>query len=145
MSAQDAVKRIQLGTKEPENWIELVKFAAVGASGYVVNLAVFAVLVEVLGVHHILGAIGAFCVAVSNNFLWNRHWTFDAAGGHAGSQAWRFLTVSVVGLGINLVILALLVDVLELPEVASQAIAVAIVMPINFVGNRLWTFRPSAR
>lgn len=145
MSAQDAVKRIQLGTKEPENWIELVKFAAVGASGYVVNLAVFAVLVEVLGVHHILGAIGAFCVAVTNNFLWNRHWTFDAAAGHAGSQAWRFLTVSVVGLGLNLVILALLVDVLELPEVASQAIAVAIVMPINFVGNRLWTFRPSAR
>ena len=62
----------------------------VGASGYVVNLAVFAALVEGLGVHHILGAIGAFCVAVTNNFLWNRHWTFDASGGHAGQQAWRF-------------------------------------------------------
>ncbi|MEO8093267.1 MAG: GtrA family protein, partial [bacterium] len=145
MSAQDVFRRIHLGAKEPENWIELVKFAAVGASGYVVNISVFAVLVEGLGVHHILGAIGAFCVAVSNNFLWNRHWTFDAADGHAGAQAWRFLTVSVVGLGINIAILALLVDVAGLPEVASQAIAVAVVMPINFVGNRLWTFRPSAR
>lgn len=145
MSAPDVVRRIHLGTKEPGNWIELLKFAAVGGSGYVVNLAVFAVLVEALGVHHILGAIGAFIVAVTNNFLWNRHWTFDAAGGHAGSQAWRFLTVSIVGLGLNLAILALLVDVAELPEVASQAIAVAIVLPVNFLGNRLWTFSSGSR
>lgn len=145
MSAPDVVRRIHLGTKEPGNWIELLKFAAVGGSGYVVNLAVFAVLVEALGVHHILGAIGAFIVAVTNNFLWNRHWTFDAAGGHAGSQAWRFLTVSIVGLGLNLAILALLVDVAGLQELASQAIAVAIVLPVNFLGNRLWTFSSGSR
>ena len=50
------------------------------------------------------------------------------------------LTVSVIGLGINIALLALLVDVIELPELAGQAIAVAIVMPVNFLGNRLWTF-----
>ena len=76
-------------------------------------------------------AIGAFCVAVTNNFLWNRHWTFDAAGGHAGEQAWRFLTVSVLGLGINLAALSLLVDVAGLPELPGQALAVAIVMPVE--------------
>ena len=96
-------RRIGLGAREPANWVELFKFGAVGASGYVVNLIVFAILVEGLGAHHFPAAIGAFCVAIANNFLWNRHWTFDAAGGHAGEQAWRFLTVSVLGLGINLV------------------------------------------
>ncbi|MGI9021344.1 MAG: GtrA family protein [Solirubrobacterales bacterium] len=134
------LRRIRLGTNELANWVELFKFGAVGASGYAVNLAVFAALVEGLGAHHIAGAIGAFAVAVTNNFLWNRHWTFDAAGGRAGEQAWRFFAVSVLGLGINLGVLYLLVDVAGLSELPGQAIAVAVAMPANFLGNKLWTF-----
>ena len=134
------IQRIRLGTREPANWVELFKFGVVGASGYVVNLVVFAILVEGLDTHHIAAAVGAFCVAVTNNFLWNRHWTFDATGGRAAEQAWRFLAVSVAGLGINLGILAQLVDAAGVAELPAQAIAVAIAMPANFVGNRLWTF-----
>ena len=134
------VRRVHLGTREPANWVQLFKFGVVGATGYVVNLLVFAALVEGLDVHHIPAAVGAFVVAVTNNFLLNRHWTFEARGGHAGEQAWRFLTVAIVGLGINLVALTLLVDVIGLPELAGQALAVAIAMPANFLGNRMWTF-----
>jgi len=134
------LRRIGLGTREPGNWVELFKFGAVGVSGYFVNLVVFAILVEGLGVHHIAGAVGAFAVAITNNFLWNRHWTFDAKGGHAGEQAWRFFTVSLIGLGVNLAVLALLVDVAGMAELPAQAIAVAIAMPVNFLGNKLWTF-----
>ena len=133
-------RRIHLGTRRPANWLQLFKFGLVGASGYVVNIAVFAVLAEGAGVHHIAAAIGAFCVAVTNNFLWNRHWTFRASAGHAGFQAARFVTVSVAALGLNLIALELLVSVAELPEVPSQAIAVALAMPVNFIGNKLWTF-----
>jgi putative flippase GtrA len=104
-----------------------------------------AALVERLGAHHIVAAVGAFCVAVTNNFLWNRHWTFDASDGHAGEQAWRFLTVSLLGLGINLAVLYLLVDVAGLPELPGQALAVAIAMPANLLGNRLWTFGSDER
>ena len=88
--------RIHLGTRKPENWVQLFKFGLVGGTGYVINLAVFAVLDQAFGVHHIPAAVGAFCVAVTNNFLWNRHWTFRAADGHAGFQAARFFTVSVL-------------------------------------------------
>src|ERR671918_379021 len=95
-------RRIHLGTRKPANWMQLFKFGVVGATGYVVNLAVFAVLVAFLDVHHIPAAIAAFCIAVMNNFLWNRHWTFalTAPDGHAGFQAARFFTVSVLGLGV---------------------------------------------
>ncbi len=134
------LRRIGIGAREPTNWVQLFKFGVVGATGYAVNLIVFAILVEGLGVHHIAAAIGAFLVAVTNNFLLNRHWTFDAAGGHAGEQAWRFLAVSLIGLGVNLGVLALLVDGAELAELPSQAIAVAVAMPVNFLGNKLWTF-----
>jgi putative flippase GtrA len=100
---------------------------------------VFAIVVGPFSVHHIPAAIIAFCVAVTNNFWWNRHWTFDAKHGHAGFQAARFFTVSVLALVINLIALKLLVGggVGELP---AQAISVAIAMPFNFVGNKLWTF-----
>jgi putative flippase GtrA len=138
-SPADVARRIGRGTRRPENWVQLVKFGVVGATGYFVNLTVFALLVELLEVHHIPAAMAAFVVAVSNNFLWNRHWTFDAAHGHAGFQAARFFAVSIAALLINLVVLEGLVraGVAELP---AQAVAVAFAMPFNFVGNKLWTF-----
>jgi dolichol-phosphate mannosyltransferase len=134
------LRRIHLGTRKPANWMQLLRFGLVGASGYVVNLAVFAFASGVLDVHHIAAAVLAFCVAVINNFAWNRHWTFDAGGGHAGFQAARFLTVSVAGLGINLGLLELFVSGVGMPELPAQAVAVALTMPVNFVGNKLWTF-----
>ena len=133
-------RRIHLGTRKPANWVQLVKFGLVGGSGYAVNLIVFAALTAAVGLHHIPAAIGAFCVAVSNNFLWNRHWTFGAGDGHAGFQAARFFAVSLVGLAFNLVLLELLISAAGLPELPAQAVAVALSMPVNFVGNKLWTF-----
>jgi putative flippase GtrA len=134
------VRRIHLGTRKPENWVQLFKFGLVGGSGYVVNLVVFAVLTEAAGIHHIAAAVLSFGVAVSNNFLLNRHWTFQATEGHAGFQAARFFAVSLLALGVNLVFLYLLVDVASAPELPSQALAVAGAMPFNFLGNKLWTF-----
>jgi putative flippase GtrA len=134
------VRRVHLGTRKPDNWVQLFKFGVVGATGYAVNLAVFALLTQALDLHHIPAAIGAFCVAVSNNFVWNRHWTFQARDGHPGFQAARFFAVSVAGLGFNLLVLELLISNAGLAEVPAQAIAVALSMPVNFVGNKLWTF-----
>ena len=139
MSRGGVARRIGRGTRQRENWVQLVQFGLVGASGYVVNLTVFALLAGLLDVHHIPAAIGAFCIAVTNNFIWNRHWTFDARHGHAGFQAAKFLTISVLALGINLVALELLIKT-GFAELAAQALAVALAMPFNFVGNKLWTF-----
>jgi putative flippase GtrA len=139
MTPVKTAKRIGRGTLNPGNWLQLFQFGLVGASGYIVNLAVFAVVVGPLGIHHIAAAIIAFCVAVMNNFWWNRHWTFDAKQGHAGFQAARFFTVSVFALVINLIVLELLVRG-GMGDLPAQAIAVAVAMPFNFVGNKLWTF-----
>jgi dolichol-phosphate mannosyltransferase len=139
MTPVQTAKRIGRGTLKPGNWIQLIQFGVVGVSGYVINLAVFALLNGPLSIHYIPAAILSFSVAVLNNFWWNRHWTFDAKHGHAGFQAARFFTVSVLALVVNLIALKLLVGggVAELP---AQAIAVALAMPFNFIGNKLWTF-----
>lgn len=132
--------RLGAAARRPASWWQLFKFGLVGASGYVINLAVFALLNGSLGIHYSLAAIGAFCVAVSSNFFWNRHWTFGAGDGHAGFQAARFLTVSVAALVINLAVLEMLVASAALGELPAQAIAVAVAMPFNFLGNKLWAF-----
>ena len=130
----------------PHNWMQLVKFSVVGASGYVINLAVYSALLKGAGVHYRTAAVLAFCVAVTNNFLWNRHWTFDAKDGHAGFQAARFFVVSLFALAFNLAVLELLVTVADVPKIPAQAIAVLAATPLNFVGNKLWSFsRPGAR
>ncbi len=131
--------RITAGLRRSHNWLQLVKFCAVGGSGYVVNLCVFAVAVELLGVHHLVGATLAFLVAVTNNFWWNRHWTFRARDGHAGFQAARFFAVSVVAFVLAATVLELLVraGVSELP---AQAISIVVATPLNFVGNKMWSF-----
>jgi dolichol-phosphate mannosyltransferase len=139
-TARHTARRVHLGVRKPSNWFQLVRFGLVGASGYIVNLVTFTLLVHGLDLDYRLAATGAFLVAVTNNFLWNRHWTFDARDGHAGFQAARFLIVSVVAFLFNLAFLELLVSVLGLPEVPAQALAVAFATPLNFVGNKLWTF-----
>ena len=139
MTPGQTAKRIGRGTLKPGNWLQLFQFGLVGASGYLINLAVFALFNGLLNVHYIAAAIIAFGVAVMNNFWWNRHWTFDAKHGHAGFQAARFFTVSVLALVVNLIALKLLVGG-GMSELPAQAIAVAIAMPFNFIGNKLWTF-----
>jgi putative flippase GtrA len=122
------------------NWEQLAKFCVVGASGYVVNLAVYATLVEVVGIHYLLAAVCSFVVAVTNNYTWNRLWTFRHQRGHFAYQGIRFFVVSVVALGANLLVLRILVAV-GLGKIVAQAIAIVLVTPLNFVGNKLWSFR----
>jgi dolichol-phosphate mannosyltransferase len=132
--------RLRAAARRPASWLQLLKFGIVGGSGYLINLAVFALLAGGLGLHHIAAAIGAFCVAFANNFLWNRHWTFEAGHGHPGFQAARFFAVSVAALLINLAVLEVLVTGTSMGDLTAQAIAVAVAMPFNFLGNKLWTF-----
>jgi putative flippase GtrA len=140
VSPSEFAYRLSAAARRPASWWQLVKFGLVGVSGYLVNLGVFALLTGNLGVHHLIAAVGAFCVAVSSNFFWNRHWTFAAGHGHAGFQAARFFAVSIAALIVNLVVLEALVGGTSLGELPAQAIAVAIAMPFNFLGNKLWTF-----
>jgi putative flippase GtrA len=133
--------RVRHGMREQHNWVQLGKFLLVGLSGYVVNLLVFTFSLEVLDVHHIAAATFAFAVAVMNNFWWNRHWTFAARGGHAGFQAARFFAISVTAFLIQIAILEILVTSADLPKVLAQAVSLVLATPVNFLGNKMWSFR----
>src|SRR5688572_26919282 len=131
-------RRILRGTRKQQNWLELAKFGMVGLSGYGVNLLVFTLLLR-LDAPLTLAAVGAFTVALTNNFLWNRHWTFVSTDGRKRQQAPRFVVISLLAFGFNLAALHTLVA-FGLSEISAQALSVAAAMPVNFVGNKLWTF-----
>jgi dolichol-phosphate mannosyltransferase len=139
-------RRLRAGVRSLDNWKQLFKFCAVGGSGYVVNLIVFTFFFTTLGVHHLVAALAAFLFAVANNFWWNRHWTFDARDGHAGFQAARFFAVSGFAFLFAAAILEGLVRFTEVPEVGAQAISIVVATPLNFVGNKMWSFaaRPTS-
>jgi putative flippase GtrA len=137
----ELASRAGLALQRPHNWIQLAKFCTVGASGYVVNLTVYAVLIHAAGLHYLAAAVCSFLVAVTNNYTWNRLWTFRGQRGHVAYQGMRFLVVSVAALGLNLVFLRVLVA-LGVGKIPAQAIAIVLVTPVNFVANKLWSFSP---
>jgi len=134
-----AVESVVRALRAPHNWVQLAKFCAVGASGYVINLAVYTVLLKWAGLHYLASAFFSFLVAVANNYWWNRHWTFRGQRGHFAYQGMRFAVVSAVALVANLIVLHVLVT-LGVGKVVSQAIAIVVVTPLNFIGNKLWSF-----
>ncbi len=132
--------RVRQGMRHGHNWVQLVKFSLVGGSGYVINLGVFTLAVSALGLHHLLGATIAFAVAVSNNFWWNRRWTFAARAERARFQALRFFAVSMAAFLVQAATLHALVTSAGMPELVGQAVSVAAATPLNFVGNKMWSF-----
>ena len=126
--------------RQRHNWAQLAKFCVVGASGYAVNLAVYTALLNGANWDYRLAATGSFVVAVTNNYVWNRLWTFRHSRGHFAFQGMRFFLVALLAYAGNLLILTVLVE-LGAGEIISQAIAIVLVTPANFVGNKLWSFR----
>jgi putative flippase GtrA len=133
--------RLLDGMRRPANWLQLVRFGIVGAVGFVVNLAVYTLFVHSVGVDYRVASVAAWLVAVLNNFVLNRHWTFDARGDRAHRQAVRFLLVSLAAEVFSLLLLTLFVEVIGIAKVPAQALAVGGSMPLNFLGNKLWSFR----
>jgi len=133
--------RVRHGVRRPHNWFQLGRFATVGASGYVVNLSVFAAAVHGAAIDYRVAAVLAFVVSVINNFWWNRHWTFAAREGHPIFQGARFFTVSLIAFGFTYLVLITLVSMVGVPKVVAQAIAIVAGTPLSFVGQKLWSFQ----
>jgi len=130
--------RASQALRSPHNWIQLAKFAAVGATGYAINLGVYAALLGI-GAHK--AAAVSFVVSAASNYWWNRHWTFANQRGHFAYQGMRFFVVALFALGVNQLWLLVFLDWLGWGKITSQAVAIVLVTPLNFIGNKLWSFR----
>ena len=136
-----ATARTVQALRRPHNWIQLFKFGLVGASGFAINLVVYKLLLG-HGPHQ--AAAVSFVVAAASNYWWNRHWTFANEKGNFAYQGARFFAVALVSLAVNQLWLLVFLDWLGWGKIVSQAVAIVLVTPLNFLGNKLWSFRADA-
>ena len=131
---------------------QFMKFGLVGASGVVVNLVVFNLTMRTwawlsghqggdlpLTAEYLANALG-FAVSVLSNYVVNRRWTFRSTASKRREMP-RFYVVSITAYAVNALVFHLCRVRLELTPNLSQLIAIACVMPINFIFNKLWSFR----
>jgi dolichol-phosphate mannosyltransferase len=122
---------------------QFLRFCAVGASGYAVNLAVYTVLLAA-GLHYLGAAAISFLAAAASNYAWNRAWTFRAVGAPVLGQGARAMLVSGLSLGANQLFLLALVAA-GAGHLAAQAVAILLVTPFSFTANKLWAFADAPR
>jgi len=132
--------RVAASLRSGRNWRQLAKFCVVGAIGYVINLAVYHTLLGE-GLHYLAAATCSFLVAVTSNYTLNRHWTFRDQRAGVATQGMRFFLVSLASLAANLAVLHVLIRYGGVEKFYANAIAIILVTPLNFIGNKLWSFR----
>ena len=125
---------------------QFVRFALVGSSGVLTNLAVYSSLIYLLYVHYLIAATVSFVTAMTGNFILNLRWTFkthDQGIRAIGDQYLRYATVTIISYGINIVALWILVDFWDWHKVLAQLTAIFMTTISNFLGSKLWAFKVS--
>lgn len=125
---------------QDEVFVKFIKFGIVGFSGLIIDFGLTWISKEKLKIQkYIANAIG-FSVAATSNYFLNRVWTFRSLNPEIALEYSQFILVSLIGLGINTLILWLIVSRLKFNFYLSKVFAVIVVMLWNFFANLLFTF-----
>lgn len=119
---------------------KFLKFGVVGCSGMIVDFGLTYLCKEILRINKFLSNAIGFIVAATSNYFFNRLWTFESHNEEIGVQYLQFMTVSVIGLGINSLVLYLLNEKLKWNFYFSKLIAIGVTTIWNFFANLLFTF-----
>jgi putative flippase GtrA len=120
---------------------EFVKFCLVGLTNLIIYLSVYWLMTRLLHWHYLPASVMGFVFAVSWSFVMNLNWTFKHKTGDVRIKYLKFFVANLIGLGINLVLLTLFIEIVKLYDLLAQLIVTVICAFINFAISRFWTFR----
>lgn len=115
------------------------RYVVVGLTGYAVQVTSFTALVHVAGLDYRLAGLFAGLLALVNNFVLNRQWTFQAKQGQIGRQVVSYAIISAVFFAAQLAVLHVFV-VAGTPDVPAEAVSILAVVPANFFAQRRYSF-----
>lgn len=124
-------------------WLQLSKlfrYGIVGCSGLVIDYAITYICKEKLRFNKYLANIMGFTIAVVNNYIWNRLWTFQSVNQHITTEFGSFLVISIIGLILNTTFLYFLHEKKKANFYLSKAFVILLVLLWNFSANSLITF-----
>jgi len=124
---------------------EILKFGITGGLGTITNLLIFFLLVDLGKLPEIPISIGCFIIAGTQNYFLNHLWSFReyTENTRVSINRWAmFLFGSLVGLGVNILVMKLVILNFVLPwKFIAQACGIAAGMVINFIISKFVIFR----
>ena len=123
---------------------KLLRFGLVGISGMVIDFSITWFCKERLHWNKFISNAAGFSCAVTNNFLWNRYWTFHDTSHPLTVQFISFALVALAGLAINTALLYLLSRYLKTNFYLIKLIVTGLVFLWNYGINLLFTFNSAA-
>jgi len=120
---------------------QLIKFALVGITGMGLDFGTTWLLKEKVKINKFVANAAGFSIAVVNNFILNKYWTFDNQNPIATEQFVKFLVISIVGLGINSLLLFILLKKIKGNFYLVKLAVIGLVFFWNFSANYLYTFK----
>jgi len=120
--------------------LKFIKFAAVGMSGLIVDYAFTYIFKEYFKVQKYVSNSIGFTIAASTNYVLNRIWTFNSDNPDIAVEYTEFLVISIIGLGLNNLILWLIVSRFKINFYVAKFFAICVVTLWNFLANFFITF-----
>lgn len=118
---------------------QIIRFAFVGGGAFVIDYGVMIFLTEVGGLNYLISSAISFTVSVIFNYIMSVKWVFNVSGERSQTQDFAvFIVLSVIGLGINSLIMWIAVDKLHIFYMISKIGATAIVMVYNFITRKIF-------
>ena len=122
--------------------LQFSKFAAVGLANTGLDFLIYASLTRIFifwDSHKVLATSLAFFVANLNSYICNKYWTFQNKEKKHHIQYTKFLTISLIGLGLTDLIFSLALH-FGLYDLLAKLIPIPLVLCWNFIANKYWTF-----
>lgn len=116
---------------------QTIKFGLVGFLCFFIDYGIMVFLTEVAGVHYLLSSGISFTVSVIVNYILSLTYVFETEQGNRVKEFVIFVVLSVIGLGINQLLMWFCVDILGIFYMISKIGATAVVMVYNFVTRKV--------
>lgn len=124
---------------------QILKFGIVGGSGFVIDYFLMVFLTEAVGIDYLISSAISFSVSVVYNYTLSVMWVFEVNKENKAHLAFlMFLVLSIVGLGINQLLMWVLVDITRLGEkwdkfyMIAKLFVTGIVMVYNFITRKIF-------
>jgi len=121
---------------------QIIRFSVVGGTAFLIDYGFLYVFTEFCGINYLISSAMSFTISVIYNYILSVHWVFDVGEDHSKSQDFVvFIVLSVIGLGINQLMMWLLVEKATMWYMLAKIFATAVVMVYNFITRKIFLER----
>lgn len=117
---------------------QLFRFGIVGFTAFLIDAGLLFILTEFCHIHYLISSIISFVVSLVYNYILSIFWVFDVQKKQTYKEVLLFIILSIIGLGLNQLIMYLGVDLLHIYYMFCKVLATIIVMIYNFITRKIF-------